>query len=138
MASIHTEIVIDSSPEQVWAAISDVGAVHRRLLPGRVVDTRMEGDIRILVFPGGREISELIVDVDDTTRRLAYSVIDGARLAGTHHHASFQVFPEGPDRSRLVWITDLLPDAHAPEARARVERGAQEMKQTLEAAMFKG
>lgn len=134
MASIRTEVVIDSRPEQVWEAIRDVGAVHRRLLPTRVADTRMEGDVRILVFPQGREIRELIVDVDDTTRRLAYAVIEGARPPLTHHHASFQVFPEGPDRTRLVWTTDLLPDAVAPEVRLRVEYGAQDMKRTLEEA----
>jgi carbon monoxide dehydrogenase subunit G len=134
VASIRTEVVIDSRPEQVWEAIRDVGAVHRRLLPTRVADTRMEGDVRILVFPQGTEIRELIVDVDDTTRRLAYAVIEGARPPLTHHHASFQVFPEGPDRTRLVWTTDLLPDAVAPEVRLRVEYGAQDMKRTLEEA----
>ncbi|GAA0978221.1 hypothetical protein GCM10009555_040810 [Acrocarpospora macrocephala] len=134
MASIHTEVVINSRPEQVWAAIRDVGAVHLRLLPDRVVDTRLEGDVRILVLPDGRTIRELIVDVDDTARRLAYAVVEGARPPITHHHASFQVFPEGSDRSRLVWITDLLPDALATETRARVERGAQDMKRTLEDA----
>lgn len=132
MASIRTEVVIDSSPEQVWAAIRDVGAVHRRLLPDRVADTRIEGDVRILVFPDGNVVRELIVDVDDATRRLAYAVVEGARPALAHHHASFQVFSEEPDRSRLVWITDVLPDALAGEIRARVERGAADMKRTLE------
>lgn len=133
MASIHTEVIINARPEQVWAVFRDVGAVHLRLLPHRVADTRVEGDVRILTFPGGRTIRELIVDVDDTTRRLAYAVVEGARPALSHHHASFQVFPEGSDRSRLVWITDLLPDEFAPEVRIRLERGAQDMKQTLEA-----
>jgi uncharacterized protein YndB with AHSA1/START domain len=136
MASIRTEVVIDSSPEQVWAAIRDVGAVHRRLLPNRVADTRIEGEVRILIYPNGQVIRELIVDVDDTTCRLAYAMIEGARQPITHHHASFQVFPEGSDRSRLVWITDLLPDALAAGARERIERGAQDMKRTLEEAVI--
>ncbi|MER5646003.1 SRPBCC family protein [Streptosporangium sp. NPDC002524] len=135
MASIRTEVVIDSSPEQVWAAIRDVGAVHRRLLPDRVADTRIEGDVRILVFPDGNVVRELIVDVDDATRRLAYAVIEGARPPLAHHHASFQVLSEEPGRSRLVWITDVLPDAFAGEIRARVERGAADMKRTLEKAV---
>lgn len=134
MASIHSEVVIDSRPEQVWAAIRDVGAVHQRLLPDRVVDTQLEGDVRILVFLNGSVVRELIVDVDDTNRRLAYAVIGGARPPVTHHHASFQVFAQGSDRSRLVWITDLLPHTLGPKARARVERGAQDMKRTLEQA----
>ncbi|MGJ6963461.1 SRPBCC family protein [Streptosporangium sp. G11] len=134
MASIRTEVVINSSQEKVWAAIRDVGAVHRRLLPDRVADTHIEGDVRTLVFPNGKVIRELIVDVDDTTRRLAYAVVEGAQPALTHHHASFQVLPEESGRTRLVWITDVLPDAHAAEIRVRVERGAADMKRTLEEA----
>ena len=68
---------------------------------------------------------------DDAARRLAYAVVEG-RMPLVHHHASFQVFAEGEGRSRLVWITDVLPHALAAEIRLRVERGAVVMKQTLE------
>jgi hypothetical protein len=79
----------------------------------------------------GVEVRELIVGLDHTQRRLAYSVQGGQRMALTHHHASFQVFPEGPG-SRLVWITDVLPHTLEPQVRARVERGVVEMKQVIE------
>ncbi|MEU6729802.1 hypothetical protein ABZ917_39385 [Nonomuraea wenchangensis] len=39
LASIRHEIVIDASPEHSWDVLRDVGAVHERLLPGRVIDT---------------------------------------------------------------------------------------------------
>jgi hypothetical protein len=78
----------------VWDAVRDVGAVHRRLLPGRVLDADVDGDVRTLVMPDGHVVRELIVDVNDETRRLAYAVIDGARPALRHHHASLQVFAE--------------------------------------------
>lgn len=132
MASIHTEVTIERHPDEVWAAIRDVGAVHERLLPDRLASASVDGDVRTLVFPDGTVVRELIVDVDDATRRLAYAVVAGARAAITHHHASFQVFPDGAEGSRLVWITDLLPDALAPAARARVEQGARDIKRTLE------
>jgi hypothetical protein len=131
VASIRKETLIEARPEQVWAALRDVGAVHHRLLPGYVVDTQLDGDIRILTFPSGGVVRELIVAIDDDARRLAYAVIEG-RMPLLHHHASFQVFAEGASRSRLVWITDVLPHALAAEIRLRVERGADIMKQTLE------
>lgn len=56
MASIRHEIVIDASPEHIWDVLRDVGAVHERLLPGRVMDTRLEGDQRFLTFPDGHVI----------------------------------------------------------------------------------
>lgn len=69
--------------------------------------------------------------IDDAARRLAYAVIEG-RVPLLHHHASLQVFAGGESRSRLVWITDVLPHDLATEIRLRVERGAVVMKQTLE------
>jgi hypothetical protein len=108
--------------------------VHRRLLPGRVLDADVDGDVRTLVMPDGHVVRELIVDVDDEARRLAYAVIEGARPALRHHHASLQVFPEGDGHSRLVWVTDVLPSSLAGEIRARTVRGAEEMKSVLERA----
>jgi hypothetical protein len=132
MASICQQIVIEAAAPQVWAAVRDVGAVHRRLVPGYVVDTRLEGDYRILTHSTGSVTRELIIDVDDQERRLAYAVVEG-RLPLLHHHASMQVFAAGEHRSRLVWITDVLPNDLANDIRLHVERGAAVMKQTLEA-----
>ena len=131
MASIRKEILIEGAPELVWSAVRDVGAVHRRLVPGYVLDTRLDRDFRILTLPGGGEVRELIVDVDVGARRLAYAVIEG-RMPITHHSAWLQVFAEGGDRSRLVWGTDVLPNDLATELSARVEQGAAVMKRTLE------
>jgi polyketide cyclase/dehydrase/lipid transport protein len=86
MASIRKEILIDASAEHVWAAVRDVGALHHRLVPGFVVDTRLEADARIVTFGNGMVVRELIVDLDDEARRLAWSA-RGGRLT--------QVFAEG-------------------------------------------
>jgi len=130
MASIHKETLIDARPEDVWDAIRDVGAIHRRLAPGFVVDTKLEGDARIVTFGNGMVVRELIVDLDDAARRLAWSA-RGGRL--THHNASVQVFADGAGRSRLVWIADLLPHELAGDIRAMIEQAAAIMKPTLEA-----
>ncbi len=133
MASIYTEIEIEAPPEQGWAALRDVGAVHWRLMPGFVSDTQLDGHTRILSLPNGGMVREVIVALDDDHRRFAYAVVEG-RMLLEHHHASFQVFADGEGGSRLVWITDALPDERAPDIRARVDRGAEVMKQTIEAA----
>jgi len=131
MVSIQVESRIAARPQDVWSAIADVGAVHERLLPGRVAAVRIDGDVRVLTMPGGYEIRELIVAVDHEHRRLAYAVQGGQRMALAHHHASFQVFDDHAG-SRLVWITDVLPHDREAEVRARVERGIVEMKAVLE------
>jgi hypothetical protein len=129
MASIHREIELEASPEHVWEAIRDVGAVHTRLARGFVTDTRLDGDSRIVTFANGAVVRERIVDIDDERRRLAYAV---AEWRTTHHNASFQVFPAGGHRCRLVWITDLLPNDLAPQVEEMVQLGCESMKRTLE------
>jgi len=130
MASIRKEIVIEASPKRVWDAVRDVGAVHERLAPGFVVDTRLEVGARVVTFANGLVARELIVDVDDEARRLAWAVVGSPRL--THHNASMQVFDDGDRGSRVVWIADLLPNEIAGTIAAMIEEGLGAMKKTLE------
>ena len=129
MASIHKEILIEARPEDVWAAIRDIGAIHRRLAPGFVVDTKLDGDARIVTFGNGMVARELIVDIDDAVQRLVWSVV-GGRM--THHNASLQVFADGENRSRVVWIADLLPNDLAGVVGAMIEQGMGVMQKTLQ------
>ena len=128
MASIRRETHIDARPETVWDALRDVGALHTRLVPGFVVDTRLEPGARVVTFGNGLVARELIVDVDDASRRVAWSVVGSAM---THHNASAQVFPDG-DGCRFVWIADLLPDEVAPRIAAMIEQGIGVIRETLE------
>ena len=129
MASIHKEILLDADPADVWAAISDVGAAHIRLVPGVLVDARLDGDARIVTFANGMVMRELIVTLDHDVRRFVYASVGGRAM---HHNASFQVFSDGEHRTRLVWITDVLPDALAEPIGQNMELGAVAMKRTLE------
>jgi len=75
---------------------------------------------------------ELIVDVDENARRVAWSVVGSQML--THHNASAQVFADGAVGSRFVWIADLLPNEAAPSVAAMIDEGMAVIKQTLERA----
>lgn len=131
MASIHDEILVEIHPDQAWDAIRDVGQIHVRLVPGFVTDCRLEGGARIVTFGNGMQVRELIVDIDDEARRVAWAAVGGQFK---HHNASLQVFAEGDGHARLVWIADLLPDELAGPIRAMIEQGMVAMKRTLEHA----
>jgi hypothetical protein len=60
-------------------------------------------------------------------------VLEGDSLGLTYHHASFEVVPETAGRSRLVWITDLLPHHLADAVRERMVVGAADMQRNLQA-----
>jgi hypothetical protein len=129
MASIRKEMEIDRSKDFVWDAIRDVGAIHKRLVPGFVVDCKLEGDSRIVTFANGMVARELIIDVDDKTCRHSWSA-RGEPL--THHNASIQVFSRGDDKCRIVWIADLMPNEAAETVGEMIQRGLDTMKRTLE------
>jgi carbon monoxide dehydrogenase subunit G len=128
MASIRKEFSIAAGAESVWRALRAVGEVHR-FAPGFVTDCRMDGDeARIITFANGFVTRELIVDVDDKARRLAYSA-RSERLQ--HHHATFQVVDDGPARSTVLWTADVLPHAAAATVGTMMEQGAAAMSKTL-------
>jgi Polyketide cyclase / dehydrase and lipid transport len=128
MASIHREIWIDTSPEEAWEALRDVGAVHERLAPGFVTDVKLEEGARLVTFGNGLVARELIVALDEEGRRLVWSVVGGAM---THHNASAQVFAESGG-ARFVWIADLLPHELEPRIAGMIEQGLAVIKRTLE------
>ena len=130
VASIRKEIQVRRTREVVWDAVRDVGAIHKRLVPGFVVDCRLEGDSRYLTFGNGMTIREIIVDVDDRNYRHAWSA-RGAPFI--HHNASIQVFAENDASCRLVWIADLLPNDVAGAVAEMIQQGLNTMKATLEA-----
>jgi len=131
MASIRKEILIHHRADLVWDAVRDVGAVHTRVAPGFLTGCRMEDAplARVVTFANGMEARELIVDVDDSARRLVWAVV-GGRL--THHNASMQVIAEGAGRTRVVWVADLLPNELAPVIAGMIDQGLAAMKATLE------
>src|SRR5258707_11216017 len=120
MASIRREIQIDAPVESTWAAIRDVGAVHTRLAPGFVVDTRLEDGARVVTFGNGLVARELIVDVDHGSRRLVWAVVGGRP---THPNESLHAFVEGAQGSRVGWNTDLLPNDQAGPTAALIDQG---------------
>jgi carbon monoxide dehydrogenase subunit G len=129
MASIRKEILVDNTPDRVWAALRDVGKVHERVAPGFVVATQMEEGARVVTFGNGMTARELIVTVDDDARRVVWAVVGSPRL--THHNASVQVLAEGAG-CRVVWIADLLPNEAAGDIAGMIEQGMRVMKPTLE------
>ena len=82
MASIRKRISVACAPAVAWDAIRDVGALHTRLVPGFVLDTRVDGEARIVTFANGMVVREPIVAVDDAEMRLAW----GAEGAGLDHY----------------------------------------------------
>jgi uncharacterized protein YndB with AHSA1/START domain len=130
--SIRKEIQIDAPPDKVWDALRDFGALHERLVPGFVTDCRMDGEDRIVTFANGATFREVLIDTDDDTRRLVWSIVDEPY---DHHNGVAQVFQEDGGGCRFVWTTDLLAaDEVVAQTDEAMKAGIATVKKTLEAA----
>ena len=129
MATIQKEIEIERNKDFVWDAIRDVGAIHKRLVPGFVINCKLEGHWRTVTFANGMVVRELIISVDDNTCRHSWAA---EHESINHYNASVQVFSEGDHKCRVIWIADLMPNEMAGSIDQMIEQALRTMKQTLE------
>jgi carbon monoxide dehydrogenase subunit G len=130
MASITEEIVFSAPAEIAWAMIRDFGGAQR-LVPGFLVDCQLDGDARIVTFANGRVARELLVDIDDKTRRLVYAEPTEPFIT---RNAALQVFTEGENRCRVTWVIDVLPNTFANLMRESMQNALAIMKRSVEAS----
>jgi carbon monoxide dehydrogenase subunit G len=130
MAHVRREILVDAPPEAVWDALRDWGALHERLVPGFVVDAKLDGEDRIVTFFNGVVVRELLVDLDEGDRRLVWSVREGPY---THHNGVAQVIEDGAGATRFVWTADFLPHELEERTAGAMELGLTTLKEKLEA-----
>jgi len=127
--TVRKDVVLGADAADVWDALRDFTAVHQRLCPGVLVDSRPDPGGRVVTFAAGPVVRETLVAVEPEERRLVYAVAESP-FPFDHHQASMQVLPDEAG-CRLVWITDLLPDEVAPAVSALVDEGAAAMRRVF-------
>lgn len=131
MASLIRETIIDTDPAHAWDALADFGRVDTRLASGFVTScTEDEPGVRTLRFVTGAVAREVLVGLDATARRLAYTVTDSP-LGATHYNGAAQIVAED-GRTRFVWVADVLPDELTEALGPLMDHGIQAIKATLE------
>jgi Polyketide cyclase / dehydrase and lipid transport len=129
MATIRSELKTRAPASEVWSAVRDIGALHTRLVPGFVVETKLEPGARIVTFVNGVTLREPIVTLDDEARRLVWTA-EGGRAR--HYNAALEVTSPPGGLTSVVWTADFLPDdLHAYFARA-IEAGMAAMQGALD------
>jgi len=107
-----------------------VGALHTRLVPGFITDTRLEGNSRVVTFGNGQTAREDIVSVDEERKRVAWAIV-GQQF---HHYSGAARVEEDGRGSRFIWTADLLPDELAGKVDSMMSAGIGIVKATLETA----
>ena len=132
MATIIKTIPTQASPETVWDALRDIGALHTRVAPGVVTATELVPGGRQVTFVGGRTVFEPIVTLDDTHHRLVWSAQGGVT---THYNAAAEVIGDEDGGSIVIWTADFLPDDLYETLDRAMTVGAEAMARTFDAAL---
>jgi hypothetical protein len=129
MATIRSELTTRAPADDVWAAVRDIGALHTRLVPGFVVDTKLEPGARVVTFVNGVILREPIVTLDDEARRLVWTA-EGGRAR--HYNAALQVSSLPDGLTSVVWTADFLPDELHDYFSRAIEAGMAAMQRSLD------
>ncbi len=125
MAHAAPEIHIDRSPDEVWAVTGDFGGLAT-WMPG-ITRCDVTDDVRDVYMGDFLAAKEKLVERDDATRVIAYSIIDGA-LPVDSHLGRITVVADGRG-SKVTWAVDATPD-DAVEMLAGAYAGALEALKT--------
>ena len=128
MATIRHHSQIDRSPDDVWQAVADAGAISTWF--PLIEESRAEGDSRFCTLQGGGKLEEQIVTSDDELRRFQYR-ITGGEMPVEFHLGTVDVLPNG-DGSLVIYSTDVTPDEAAEQMNGALAQGLDGLKQHLE------
>jgi Polyketide cyclase / dehydrase and lipid transport len=129
MGTIRSELKTAAKASDVWSAVRDIGALHTRLVPGFVVDTKLEPGARVVTFVNGVTLREPIVSLDDEARRLAWTH-EGGRAR--HYNCVLQVSELPDGATSVVWTADFLPDDIHDYLSRAIEAGMAAMQRALD------
>lgn len=129
MSTVRKSVLLAADLETTWDALRDWPSLSTRLVPGFVVDCRIDDGDRVITFFEGSTARERLVGVDESEHRLAYTAIT-APFPFTHYNGGVQVFAHD-EGSELVWTVDLLPDEFAEDVGKFMEAGTAAMETAL-------
>lgn len=133
LGSIRHEIRIARPADDVWARVSDAGALHE-WFPGIVACT-VEGNTRVITMGSGMPMPEEILVNDSTQRRFQY------RITATlfqHHRGTIDVIDLGDDTCLVVYSTEADPRTMALVIAGGTLGALRELKRQMETDAMEG
>ena len=104
MATATAELTMTASPDAVWAVVRDFHGLAG-WMPG-IEESVADGDDRVLSMMG-MSIRERLVKMDEGSKSLTYSIVDGAPVES--HEATITVH-DADGGSRVTWDVTATPD----------------------------
>lgn len=124
MVAIFRSVEVSKNADQAWDLVGRFDDPVS-LAPGFATACEMIDGERVVTFADGGTVREVLVARDDTRRRLSYTAVRGR---SSHHHAVMEVVPIDDKSSRIVWVTDVLPDSIGAFVAQRMDDGIAAIK----------
>lgn len=106
MPSVEERVHISASPDDVWATVRDFGAIDEYVPP--ITNAELSGDgvgaTRTLTLDDGAEVVERLDDLDDSSRTLRYSIVDGP-LPIQNYEGVLSVQPIDESSCEVTWAS---------------------------------
>lgn len=128
MPSVIRTVPVTIPTDDAWRRLADVGAVNT--LVTFLGDVTVEGDRRSCSLGDLGALDEVILSIDEPSRRVAYTIVS-APMAFEHHSAAMQLLPDGEGGTVLSWTTDFLPASLEPQVAGLIDQGVQSLTATL-------
>ena len=133
LGSIRHEIRIARSADEVWARVSDAGALHE-WFPG-IVGCTVDGTTRVITMGSGLPMPEEILVNDSTQRRFQYRIT--APLF-KHHRGTIDVIDLGDGTCLVVYSTEADPRTMALVIAGGTLGALHELKRQMETDATEG
>jgi len=128
MATLRSHITIDRPADEVWAVVSDAGAISTWF--PTVQTSTASGEDRHCTLEGGVPLEEKIVTNDPDLRRFQYRIVGGG-VPAQSHLGTIDVIEQG-ETSLVVYSTEITPDELAGTMGPAIEDGIRGLKQHCE------
>jgi uncharacterized protein YndB with AHSA1/START domain len=126
MPTLRSHVVIDAPADAVWKVVSDAANIAD-WFPAMDSSTG-DGTRRTVVLRGGATLIEEIVTNDPELRRFQYRAI-GGDLAVERHLGTIDVIELAPDRSIVVYGTEIEPETLAVPFEAAISEAVRTLPQ---------
>lgn len=135
---VERKIVINATPDDVWAVIGDFGAISDWHPAVATCDVERNGSLvhRHLRLEGGGEILERETQEDQAAHSYGYEIVSSP-LPVSSYRSVFRVFPDGTG-SRIEWSGEFEAEGVTPNEAAEVIAGIYEAGLNSIAARFAG
>jgi carbon monoxide dehydrogenase subunit G len=108
MATSVVEDRYEASADRAWQLVGDFS--NLKAVSPAIEDVEITGDDRTFSMLGMR-ITERLVSIDESSRSITYSIVDGVPIES--HEATITVTPDG-EGCTITWSVTATPDEATP------------------------